>query len=895
MEESRKCPLCHVENSVSHLSSHTHQFNYLLHKWNGLRTSLVNDRHGIEITITFEGTLLKHNKKHGKHYYQITPKALFERGNSLDFKCTICNREKNVVFLTRFNVLHTYSMFSIKHDQLLTDGNIIKLMPNSKYTVTVTFSQGNTIVSGGYSIPICFSLQTTKKDVFYIARSINISVEEDLDELPEIGKSPFTGNSWEHNVELHLPTCHIPYSNSYVVPYAKKKILTYGLKEHPYLNESDLRKLKETINQMAPGHITAGNYGNFWHNVLWLEEIGQAIGLQRYNMEKVDLNLLENSHLELVVPGLVEKRPSVIVGDMIDIRLNSDHTGYRGFIRKVNSMSVEIGNVHNELICIIENMGRLEKCFDIRFVLGRLSFERQHSGVDQVIRKNLLPYIFPQSNPKVRVRTVLRTVENGEFFDQSIVNNQEQKTAVRNILNRTSGQYPYIIFGPPGTGKTVTVVEAILQLKKKTTHNILVCAPSNAACDMLTEKLLAHCKPTELLRIMSGAVDISSVHEVVLKYSNYKTNKKYQPVDSASLGKYRIIVTTLILIGKYTGYYHPDIVFVDEAAQACEPEVCIPLGMIESGGQMVLAGDPKQLGSTMISDVAQKYGLGISLLERLMETDLYRRVNPNFKTMLVNNFRNHSSILYLPNKLFYEGLLKPLSARAEHDPISKIFVFKKIQGLYKKCSNGPNDLQGEAVEFCSLISKESREGKSPSYYNVIEIQMVIKYIKALRALKFENEHDRVSLTDIGVVTPYVRQVHKLKRLLNQEKLVGVEVGTTETFQGREKRIIIISTVRAQKDLLMYDKQYKLGFVKNEKRFNVAVTRAMSKLIVIGCAHVLATDSRWRNYIEFCENIGGFCGAPFAKRDSKTINTITNMIQNIDLDTQYNKNTGNAKK
>lgn len=88
-----------------------------------------------------------------------------------------------------------------------------------------------------------------------------------------------------------------------------------------------------------------------------------------------------------------------------------------------------------------------------------------------------------------------------------IYTNPEQKTAVLNILNGTAGTTPYIVFGPPGTGKTVTIVESILQIKKKTTKKILVCAPANAACDFLAEKLIPHCKKEELIRIMSNTVD----------------------------------------------------------------------------------------------------------------------------------------------------------------------------------------------------------------------------------------------------------------------------------------------------------------------------------------------------------------------------------------------------
>lgn len=88
-----------------------------------------------------------------------------------------------------------------------------------------------------------------------------------------------------------------------------------------------------------------------------------------------------------------------------------------------------------------------------------------------------------------------------------VYTNPEQKTAVLKILNGTSGVVPYIVFGPPGTGKTVTIVEAILQIMNKTSKKILVCAPANAACDLLAEKLVPYCKKSDLFRVVSNTVD----------------------------------------------------------------------------------------------------------------------------------------------------------------------------------------------------------------------------------------------------------------------------------------------------------------------------------------------------------------------------------------------------
>lgn len=110
---------------------------------------------------------------------------------------------------------------------------------------------------------------------------------------------------------------------------------------------------------------------------------------------------------------------------------------------------------------------------------------------------------------------------------------------------------------------------------------------------------------------------------------------------------------------RYLDKMTADFVFVDEAAQAKEPETCIAMGFLLPGSQLVLAGDHKQLGPICGSSQAEKYGLGVSLLERLMNTnDLYTNHDPNYVTMLIQNFRSHPDILNIPNELFYHGKLE---------------------------------------------------------------------------------------------------------------------------------------------------------------------------------------------------------------------------------------------
>ncbi|KAJ8984692.1 hypothetical protein NQ317_004951 [Molorchus minor] len=916
--ESRDCKICSsVEGNLGdeaiHNDSRQHRLNFLLYEWNKYRKSLGSDRHGIEIKISpkpVNGYLYNYEDvpKKGKHYLKMPPTMLLKHGNIIEFICKIKNiRKSGNVILTSAMLLHPYKLFSIYDLNSNLEGQYVALPPHAKYSVVVKFNVEHVVI-GSFKIPVSFTFQTTgeKVETFTIYRAIIVSIEDNI--IPELdtGKSPFTNNDWPRDVELLIPSATRSHLDSYCIPSNRSMYFYLGLQQTNRMNVEEIQQLSTIRKEMEPGFVTMKNYRQFWHNVIWIEEIAQTLMLQTYNMENVRVDK-EGNWLKLEVPGLAEKRPSLIVGDMIDLRVHNDHRAYRGLIKKVNDKTIEIAHIDEELLNYIGMLPDIE--LDAKFVLNRLAYERMHQAVDQVVGNNTLSCLFPEPDLADRQVSEVVHVRDSEFCNQTIVGNYEQKTAVKKILNNTSLEVPYIVFGPPGTGKTVTIVEAILQIKRNTSKKILVCAPANAACDMLTEKLKEGCKKGELLRITSESVDAQNLNMHIVDYTNYDSDRQFNKVFAEDLVDYRIIVTTLILIGKYTGKYHPDVVFIDEAAQAKEPEATCAIGMLEKGKQIVLAGDPRQLGPSTASHIARGFGLEKSLLERLMELDLYKSNDSNFITMLKQNYRSHSTILRLPNQLFYNNQLMAMSAKSENDPLAKIFVFERIMGLYKQTAgNNCTGILGQAVEFCSVISKECREGRSPSYFNTKETQTVLMYIQALLKINLPKE-DKVHPRQIGVVTPYIRQVsilmkivafvkviliafyliqvYKIKELLRKNHLEEVEVGTTETFQGREKRIIIISSVRAQKDLLLYDKQYDLGFVKHKKRFNVAVTRAMSKLIIIGCAYVLEHDSHWQAYMNLCEELGTFCGAPRARRTQEVMDDITRKFGAVKLiDSQH---------
>lgn len=880
------CSVCNTEeeDDEGHNRTEIHRFNLALYNYNNNKHALRGDRHGVQLIVEvvplngFEYDFTITPDKKGCYYLNMTPEKFKAHKHEVEFKCVIKNgrtKKEDPIVVTYAGVLHPYESFSmIDPNNNIEQQKFLKLEAGASYEVKVKLTLQENHVSN-FKIPIYFSIQTSndeenKMKSFSIARSIVVAIHNEIHEDIKIEKSPFTNSRWE-KVRVIPPTRNYRViSDQFPIPPHYFRTLMFAL-------EKDFGDgvLQEILAKLEPGYVTKENYRDFFHILLWLEEACAIIGLSCYNMENVKLEYKPGDILVLAVPGLAEKRPSVVKGDRIEIKVHNDHTSYQGVIQKVGDKTVDIHFLHDIIVNLAKHCPDME--MDVRFVLGRIHFERMHQGVEQVVLNSFVKNLFPDETFLRRVIEPIIISQN-ELRNKSIYSNQEQMTAVMKIVNNTTHGAPYIVYGPPGTGKTVTIVEAIYQLKRlKKNIRIMVCAPANAACNMLTEKLATFCTPKELKRIMSENCDTETIHDSINDYCNIHCEDKEKvvvPFMKNDLNKFNIVVTTLVFAGKYTREYHPDVVFIDEAAQAREPEACCAIGLLMDGNRLVLAGDPQQLGPVVHSKICRKYKYDISILERLMDLPIYENdTQNNFITMLKLNFRSHPDVLELPNRMFYGSQLRAVSPSALNDPLAKICVYKLI------VNPGIKKNKGAAIEFCSVLSLERREGRSPSYYNPREVLMVYKYIKALTAITFDDPAMKVLPNQIGVVTPYIRQVYKIRGILSKE-FHDVEVGTTEAFQGREKRVMLISTVRAQEDLLLYDRLYKLGFVKEPKRFNVAMTRAMSKVIVIGNPLVLSSDTKWNEFIEFARVKGTFCGAPYRERNRQVREDISGRLKNV---------------
>ncbi|KAH9930517.1 P-loop containing nucleoside triphosphate hydrolase protein [Epithele typhae] len=595
-----------------------------------------------------------------------------------------------------------------------------------------------------------------------------------------------------------------------------------------------LQQLKTKYFANAPS--MQSHAAHFAH-LLWAEEARTIEDLRMYDMRSVMFGR-EGRLYTVGVPGLAEKRPSVVVGDIILAQRSNGPSGqtHRGFVH----------TVRNEDICVsFHSSFDGGSRYNVRFEYNRVPIRRQHQALS-VPSPSSQRLLFPQMADQGVPNTVSAQQLAGHVitFNTLVASNAAQIQAVKSILHLKPSAAPFVIFGPPGTGKTITVVEAIRQvLHRDPNAKILACAPSNSAADLLAQRLSVALSPAEMFRCNAVYRMRITLPEALVPYSLFQGNHFALP-SLQKIESYRVIVSTCgnasfpFNIGMKTGHFSH--IFVDEAGQASEPEVLQAIKIVSSlNTRVILSGDPKQLGPVIRSSIARHFGLETSYLERIMEGPLYKSAKaPNRAFVkLVKNFRSHEAILHYPNQQFYDNDLEACADRA----VTDAFL-------------GSPQLANPRfpIVFQHVSGENEREASSPSYFNILEATETVERIKLLLRGSAHRVH-------IAVITPYHAQGRKIRTLLKKSKIDGVTVCSVEQIQGQERPVIFISTVRSSRDLLSYDAKFTLGFVGNPRRFNVAVTRAKALLVVVGDSSVLSIDPVWRGFLNYIYRRGGWSG------------------------------------
>ncbi|XP_049875314.1 probable RNA helicase armi [Pectinophora gossypiella] len=604
--------------------------------------------------------------------------------------------------------------------------------------------------------------------------------------------------------------------------------------------------------------LKINNYTDRWHTLLYMEEIQADISMRAYDTPRAFLIRCQD-YLALEISGLSERRPSLVKGDSVIAKdiWDDKSTKYEGCIHQIKG----------DLILMKFNP-RFHETYSggdvsLEFHFSRSVYRRAHQAINLALT-NLGPeMLFPSRITQRAPQLPSKHLESIKWFDEKL--NDGQKAAVQNILSGEGRPLPYIIFGPPGTGKTVTVIETILQiLTQLPDSRILVATPSNSAANLITERLIQNRKAfsSSMIRLIANyMLDSDNIPEAIKPFcatldiaTENTSQSKYTVKDGINLhcqksfiGRHRVTIGTcycignLALMGLPRGHFTH--VIVDEAGQATEPEIMIPLTFIEKEtGQVILAGDPMQLGPVVMSKYCKAFEMDESYMCRILDTFPYQRdydgfangFNNKLITKLNDNYRSLEEVLRLPSELFYDGSLVP---RINRDQTWIHNFINVISDSYDEC----DDKTG-GIFVCGIRGTNARAEDSPSWYNPQEASMV-----ALATCKLYKKG--VSPDDIGIITPYIAQIKHLRLIFDAMGLFRPKIGTVEEFQGQERPIILISTVRSTESLLNVDERHKLGFVKNPKRLNVALTRAQVAVILFCNPHLLCTDALWGKVID----------------------------------------------
>ncbi|KAJ8686783.1 hypothetical protein QAD02_022577 [Eretmocerus hayati] len=644
-----------------------------------------------------------------------------------------------------------------------------------------------------------------------------------------------------------------------------------------------------TLREKIPYLQTPLNFDNYLHRftcLLYLEEVGHCKQMKKFNMANAILQR-KGEYLTLYVPGLLEKQPPLIGGDRIIVSLrdsSKEVRQYEGFIHKIDDSDVLLKfdpKLHQDYAG--------EPCF-VEFRLSRTIYKRCHSAIEIATSRLGRSVLFPQ---KVHQKSVQCDLDDDSdraasassdsddtntskicaikagmkkkkicWFNERL--NHYQKEAVKNILKGVVRPMPYVIFGPPGTGKTMTACEAVLQIFFSVPKSrILVVTPSNNSANLIAERLLKSDElvTEDIVRLVAKSyLDSGSVPEMLRTYcvtadiAEERTRSDVNLTDSRGyrtnltlsvLMKHRIIVATCSAAGiihnmgaKAGDFTH---ILVDEAGQATEPEVMISLSLGHSDKtQIVLVGDPKQLGPNNKSPYAAHFGLDQSFLARLLKLFPYQRdpqgfetgYDPRVVTKLLENYRSLPDLLSLPNQLFYDNELIPKVHIAESEEAE---ILENLTDMLPKRLGSPLPIVFHCVYGKSLV-----DPNTTSWYNLDEATQVYIYLMDLY------DHGLMP-DDIGIIAPYMKQVHKIRGCISKSGAAMPKVGSVEDFQGQERKVIILSTVRTPEQ----DAKSALGFVASSERLNVAITRARALLMIVGHPDILSRNYAWKSVLEYC--------------------------------------------
>ena len=433
--------------------------------------------------------------------------------------------------------------------------------------------------------------------------------------------------------------------------------------------------------------------------------------------------------------------------------------------------------------------------------------------------------------------------------------NASQETAVNEVM---WAKDVAVVHGPPGTGKTTTLVEAIYETLRKESQ-VMVCAQSNMAVDWISEKLVdrgvnvlrignptrvndkmlsftyerrfeAHPDYPQLWSIRKAMRELRSTrkrsdswHQKMERLKSRATELELR-IRASLFGEARVIACTLtgsanrVLEGE-----RYSTLFIDEAAQALEAACWIA---IRKAGRVVLAGDHCQLPPTVKSIMALKGGLGKTLMERIVEN------KPETVTLLKVQYRMNRQIMQFSSEWFYNGKVE-----SAPDVVDRSILDYDLPMMW--------------VDTAECDGKEEFVGESFGRINRAEATLTLDTLQAYLE-KIGKKRVLDEWIDVGIISPYRAQVQLLRKMIRQREFFRpfrhlLTVNTVDGFQGQERDVVLISLVRSNDG-------GDIGFLRDLRRMNVAITRARMKLIILGSAATMTSHPFYKRLYEYVQGL-----------------------------------------
>lgn len=493
------------------------------------------------------------------------------------------------------------------------------------------------------------------------------------------------------------------------------------------------------------------------------------------------------------------------------------------------------------MVVALPDSGCAEKLMDVPNLGVQLSFDET---TYQLMLRALSDVMHAKDNRLAYLRTIFYQHADVQKFSFAPIQlpwlNASQQKAVNEVL---WAKDVAVVHGPPGTGKTTTLVEAIVETLHRE-NQVMVCAQSNMAVDWISERLvdrgvavLRIGNPTKVndkmlsftyerafeahpdypqLWAMRKAIrelktkrkrDKQSVHAQIDRLNSRAVELEMR-INAALFGSARVIACTLassankVLSGmKFAS------LFIDEAAQALEAACWIA---IKKANRVIFAGDHQQLPPTIKSIEALKGGLGVTLMERIAKS------NPQVVSLLKVQYRMNEQIVKFSSDWFYGGEVQS-APEVKHRSILDF------------------DTPMEWIDTSELDFKEQFVGENFGRINTDEAILSLQTLQAYFT-KIGKQHVLDERIDVAIISPYRAQVQLLRKLLRDTPFFKpfrhlISVNTVDGFQGQERDVVLISMVRA-------NEQGEIGFLRDLRRMNVAITRARMKIIILASAATL---------------------------------------------------------